>query len=154
MGSFAGMASFVYQQALRALSRAQDGVAARSQLMAIGVPHNTVAHRCRPGGPWQQPLPRVIVLHNGPLTAVQRCWSALCYAVGRSLGAVTAATAVVTGEMALALHGVAGMPHPHAIRMVDVTVSHASGRPPGTRRSGYASPTGWRRAPATRTSWS
>ncbi|KAF4406009.1 hypothetical protein [Streptomyces lycii] len=40
----------------------------------------TAAERCRPGGPWQQILPGVYLLHPGPPTSEERLHAALLYA--------------------------------------------------------------------------
>jgi hypothetical protein len=71
-----------------------------AQLTAIGVPQSLVRERVRPGGRWQRPLPRVIVLHAGPLSVGQRCRAALGFAGHPE------AAAMVTGAAALALHGI------------------------------------------------
>ncbi len=127
LGMFSGMTSHLYQEALGALSDAQCQVVARGQLHAIGVPHNTISVRCRAGGPWQQPLPKVVVLHSGPLSVEQRCWAALCYAAARALrhGSLPPHEAVLSGEAALALHGVVrAAPHPADLGVIDVLVPH------------------------------
>ena len=73
--------------ALRAL---QHDVLARSQLVDQ-VEADTVRRRVR-AGLWQSPHPRVVVLHNGPLTSPQREWVALLAApAGSALGGATAA---------------------------------------------------------------
>jgi hypothetical protein len=53
------------------------GVATAGQLEDCGVPQRTTYHRCRPGGPWQRPLPGIIVLSTGHLTADQVVAAAL-----------------------------------------------------------------------------
>ncbi|MGW3045184.1 hypothetical protein ACWC9T_35250 [Kitasatospora sp. NPDC001159] len=58
----------------------QQHIATRAQLRQLGVPSGTIAHRLRPGGPWQQVLPRVICLHSGRLTVHQKLRAALAYA--------------------------------------------------------------------------
>jgi hypothetical protein len=105
----------------RRLAQAQCHVATHSQLLALGVPKSTIVHRCSPHGPWQGPLPRVVVLHNGPLSVAQRYWSALLYAKGRG-GAN--APALITGTAALALYRLRAAPAPEDVRVFDVLVPH------------------------------
>ncbi|WP_328376958.1 hypothetical protein OHB13_11285 [Streptomyces sp. NBC_00440] len=50
------------------------------QLRAHGVTAARAAAQCRPGGPWQQLLPGVFVLHPGPPTGEERLHAALLYA--------------------------------------------------------------------------
>jgi hypothetical protein len=120
------MPSHPYIETLGALSDSQCRVVARSQLNAIGVPHNTVSARCRVGGPWQQPLPKVVVLQSGPLSVEQRCWAALCYAAARPLaeGSPLAREALLTAEPALAVHGLTQVPHLSALPAIEVLVPH------------------------------
>ncbi|NEC07334.1 hypothetical protein G3I26_18925, partial [Streptomyces sp. SID7909] len=46
----------------------------------MGVPVGRAVERCGDGGPWQQPLPGVFVLHPGELSGPERLRSALLYA--------------------------------------------------------------------------
>ncbi|AXG77859.1 hypothetical protein [Streptomyces paludis] len=124
-----------------------------AQLRALGVPGGRAAAQCRPGGPWQQLLPGVYLLHTEPPTADERLRGALLYA-GRPGAASTVrdlpaqpgpgaagsasdpyGSAMVTGLAALALHGFsASAPPPDSPGRVDVLV-------PRTRRlrsTGYA----------------
>lgn len=55
-------------------------VLSAAQLSARGVSAAEAAARCRAGGPWQQPLPGVYVLHPEPPTGEERLVSALLYA--------------------------------------------------------------------------
>jgi hypothetical protein len=116
MGDGTGMTRNDFMPALRRLARDQDRVATLSQLTAIGVPRSVVRERVRPGGRWQRPLPRVIVLHAGPLTVAQRCRAALGFA-GHPEG-----PAMVTGAAALVLHGIEAPPLPSGVPVVDVLV--------------------------------
>ncbi|WP_371538307.1 hypothetical protein OG217_25915 [Streptomyces sp. NBC_01023] len=50
------------------------------QLREHGVTAARAAAQCRPGGPWQQLLPGVFVLHPGPPTGEERVHAALLYA--------------------------------------------------------------------------
>ena len=105
-----------YTSALKKLARDQDQVATVGQLAGIGVPQSAVRERCRPGGRWQRPLPRVVVLQSGPLSAGQRCRAALAYA------GHPAAEAMVTGAAGLALRGIEAAPLPSGVPVVDVLV--------------------------------
>ncbi|WP_326612242.1 hypothetical protein OG949_25350 [Streptomyces scopuliridis] len=51
-----------------------------AQLRERGVPGGRATAQCRPGGPWQQPLPGVFLLHAGPPTAEERLQAVLLYA--------------------------------------------------------------------------
>ncbi|MFC9431158.1 hypothetical protein [Streptomyces sp. NPDC056987] len=133
-------------------------VLSSAQLREYGVPAGRAAARCRAGGPWQQLLPGVFLLHAGPPTAEERLHAVLLYA-GRPTAAAagevpvqpgpsaTQATApatgpapapystvMVTGLAALALYGFASAPPLLALERIDVLV-------PRTRRlrsTGYA----------------
>ncbi len=105
------------------------------QLKTLGVSPARAAAQCRAGGPWQQPLPGVYVLHLGPPTGEERLRSALLY-VGRrrtvpAQGGAAPATgygeAMVTGRAALALHGFSLVPPTSSLDRIDVLV-------PRTRR--------------------
>jgi hypothetical protein len=52
-------------------------VATAKQLVAAGVPERTVYHRCLDGGPWQNPLPGIIMLFSGRPTPRQSVQAAL-----------------------------------------------------------------------------
>jgi hypothetical protein len=54
-----------------------DGVATAKQLVAAGVPERTVYHRCLDGGPWQNPLPGIILLFTGRPTRRQAVLAAV-----------------------------------------------------------------------------
>ncbi|WP_448322277.1 hypothetical protein [Streptomyces sp. CO7] len=77
---------------VRRLGREQ--VVTLEELLAAGVTRSAVDHRRR--NHWQEPLPRVFVLHNGPLTWRQKFHAALCYA---------GPGARLTSLAVLALHG-------------------------------------------------
>lgn len=72
---------------------------ARRQVMTVrqlrehGVAATDAARRCRPGGPWQQLLPGVYLLHAGPPTPDERLHAALLYA-----GRAPAGRATVPGQ--------------------------------------------------------
>ncbi|MFE9960637.1 hypothetical protein [Streptomyces sp. NPDC005525] len=105
------------------------------QLKTLGVSPAHAAALCRAGGPWQQPLPGVYVLHPGQPTGEERLRSALLY-VGRrrtvpAQGGAAPTTgygeAMVTGRAALALHGFSLVPPTSSLDRIDVLV-------PRTRR--------------------
>ncbi|MFC7220240.1 hypothetical protein ACFQLX_19030 [Streptomyces polyrhachis] len=99
------------------------------QLREHGVSAAVAERRCRPGGPWQQLLPGVYLLHSGAPTGWERLHSALLYA-GRADGAVPRqgadpespghGPAMLTGMAALALHGFADAPRLPELAAVDV----------------------------------
>lgn len=100
------------------------------QLKTLGVSPARAAAQCRAGGPWQQPLPGVYVLHPGPPTGEERLRSALLY-VGRrrtvpAQGGPARTTgygeAMVTGSAALALHGFSLVPPLGSLGRIDVLV--------------------------------
>lgn len=53
------------------------------QLREHGIPAAEVTERCRPGGPWQQVLPGIYLLHPGPPTSEDRLHAVLLYASHR-----------------------------------------------------------------------
>lgn len=75
-----------------------------ADLVALGLSRSTIAHRCRPGGPWRRLLPGIVKLDNAPPTRDDHRWAARLYAGG---------LAVITGLDALALHGMQRIPRPH-----------------------------------------
>ncbi|GAA4918108.1 hypothetical protein ACFPM3_33275 [Streptomyces coeruleoprunus] len=93
---------------------AQDGLATVHQLHDIGCASYAVADHCRPAGPWQRVLPRVILLHSTPPTPHQRLRAALLYAGPNTL---------LTGPAALALYGIVPL---EELERVDVLVTHFS----------------------------
>ncbi|MEV7868995.1 hypothetical protein AB0P17_23530 [Streptomyces sp. NPDC088124] len=129
-------------------------VLSSAQLREYGVPAGRAAARCRAGGPWQQLLPGVFLLHAGPPTAEERLHAVLLYA-GRPTAAAAGevpvqpgpsaaqdtapatapySTVMITGLAALALYGFASAPPLLALERIDVLV-------PRTRRlrsTGYA----------------
>lgn len=119
---------------LRITSDVRQRVFSAAQLKARGVSAAQAAGQCRPGGPWQQPLPGVYVLHPGPLSGRERLRSALLHAgrppvsgrrttPARTGGADPAyGEAMVTGLAALALHGFAAAPPAVSLDRIDVLV--------------------------------
>jgi hypothetical protein len=72
-------------------------------LQELGLHRSTIAHRCRPGGPWRSLLPGVVLLNNGAPTRDDR----------RSAGLLHCGSgAVITGLDALQLHGMQRVPAP------------------------------------------
>ncbi|WP_329187861.1 hypothetical protein [Actinacidiphila glaucinigra] len=96
------------------LSRTRPTVLSASQLREHGVAPETLAERSRPGGPWQEVLPRVYVLHRGRPTGDERVRAALLYA-GRE--------AMVTGLAALALHRFSSVPPLVGLDRIDLLVT-------------------------------
>ncbi|MFE6931497.1 hypothetical protein ACFVDT_05620 [Streptomyces sp. NPDC057699] len=111
-------------------------VRSSAQLRAQGVSAAQTAAQCLPGGPWQQLLPGVYLLHPGEPTNDDRVRGALLYAGRPPAGArrtVPAQSgpgfgeAMVTGLAALALYGFSSAPPGIALHRIDVLV-------PRTRR--------------------
>ncbi|WP_406419457.1 hypothetical protein OH809_28405 [Streptomyces sp. NBC_00873] len=113
---------------IRLPAHVEQRVLSVEELKAHGVSPARAAAQCRDGGPWQQPLPGVYVLHPGPPTGEERLRSALLYA-GRRRGATGAGygEGMVTGLAALALYGFSLAPPLGSLDRIDVLV-------PRTRR--------------------
>ncbi|MER5882208.1 hypothetical protein ABT160_00085 [Streptomyces sp. NPDC001941] len=113
------------------LSEAHRRVMSAAQLREHGVPAARLSAQCRPGGPWQQLLPGVYLLHPGPPTSEERLHGALLYAGRPATGPLPrpggAPEALITGLAALALHGFASTPALTGLDRFDVLV-------PRTRR--------------------
>ncbi|MFC7305511.1 hypothetical protein ACFQVC_14920 [Streptomyces monticola] len=139
---------------LRHLSDAQRRVLTAAQLRSHGISAAETTAQCRPGGPWQQILPGVFLLHPGPPTSEERLHAVLLYAnrpPGAAPGGVpqqseaSAAAAslpparrsaesqlpggdaMITGLAALALHRFSSAPPLLSLDRIDVLV-------PRTRR--------------------
>ncbi|MFD9289314.1 hypothetical protein ACFWBV_13705 [Streptomyces sp. NPDC060030] len=120
----------------RPVDEATRRVQSAAQLRARGVTAAHTAAQCLPGGPWQQLLPSVYLLHRGAPTNDDRVRGALLYA-GRPPGAARRAVpaqhgpgygeSMVTGLTALALYGFSSAPTMIALHRIDVLV-------PRTRR--------------------
>ncbi|MEU8701847.1 hypothetical protein AB0C61_30140 [Streptomyces sp. NPDC048680] len=119
---------------LRTTTDVRQRVLSAAQLKDCGVSAAQAAGQCRTGGPWQQPLPGVYVLHPGPLTGPERLRSALLHA-GRPAASGRRAVperaagsdpaygeAMVTGLAALSLHGFAAAPPAVSLDRIDVLV--------------------------------
>ncbi|WP_250286825.1 hypothetical protein [Streptomyces atroolivaceus] len=111
-------------------------VQSAAQLRANGVTAAQTAAQCLPGGPWQQLLPGVYLLHPGTPTNDDRVRGALLYAGRPPAGARRTVPdrsgpgygeAMVTGLAALALYGFTSAPPVIALHRIDVLV-------PRTRR--------------------
>ncbi|WP_208853148.1 hypothetical protein [Streptomyces albofaciens] len=110
------------------------------QLREHGVDAAEAAERCRPGGPWQQVLPGVHLLHPGPPTSEERLHAVLLYAAHRQPpvpaqgGTAPEGEPMITGLAALALHRFSSAPPLLSLDRIEVLV-------PRTRRlrtSGFA----------------
>jgi hypothetical protein len=124
---------------LRHLPHVQRRVLTTAQLRANGVATAEANEQCRPGGPWQQILPGVFLLHPGPPTSEERLHAVLLYAAKertatgipaqpdseepyRERGRPAYSEAVITGLAALALHGFSSAPPLLSLDTFDVLV--------------------------------
>lgn len=120
------------------LAEARCRVMTAAQLRAHGVSAAETTEQCRSGGPWQQLLPGVFLLHPGPPTSEERLHAVLLYAARppapRRVPGVPAqptpqqphrpvfAEAVITGPAALTLHGFVSAPPLTSLERIDVLV--------------------------------
>ena len=95
--------------ALSSTLRLQHDVIALRQATACGMTRDALTHRLRPGGPWQQLLPRTYLAVTGTPAVDQKEMAALLYAGPRS---------VRTGRVALRGQGMANV----APSVIDVLV--------------------------------
>ncbi|MFH9420918.1 hypothetical protein [Streptomyces sp. NPDC017529] len=99
------------------------------QLREHGIGAAEAAERCRPGGPWQQVLPGVHLLHPGPPTSEERLHAVLLYAASRvpdvpaQGGGAPAEEAMITGLAALALHRFSAAPPLLSLDRIQVLVA-------------------------------
>ncbi|MEU2284614.1 hypothetical protein ABZ614_22170 [Streptomyces sp. NPDC013178] len=120
---------------VRHLSDVHRRVMTAAQLRSHGVPPAETVEQCRPGGPWQQVLPGVYLLHPGPPTSEERLHLVLLYAAREvSTSGVPVqpgagephrplyAEAMITGLAALTLHGFTSAPPLPALERIDVLV--------------------------------
>ncbi|MET8248452.1 hypothetical protein ABZV31_31085 [Streptomyces sp. NPDC005202] len=123
---------------LRHLAKVHRRVLTAAQLRAHGVSAAERDEQCRPGGPWQQILPGVFLLHPGPPTSEERLHAVLMYATRGPLpqtapGVPTQPTAqephrpvyaevMITGLAALTLHGFASAPALLSLEKIDILV--------------------------------
>ncbi|MCH0541179.1 hypothetical protein I3F58_16715 [Streptomyces sp. MUM 203J] len=111
------------------LSDAPRRVLSAAQLRAHGVPSAEASAQSRKGGPWQQLLPGVYLLHSGQPTSDERLHAALLYTGRRPAPADEPGygDSMITGLAALTLHGFTSTPPLLALDRIDVLV-------PRTRR--------------------
>ena len=102
------------------LERARRRVMTVRELRAHGVPAVLIAERCRPGGPWQQLLPQIVLLHPGPATGEERAHAALLYATRPPHGQHCAPDSMITGLAALALRRFEAVPPLIGLKWIDV----------------------------------
>ena len=107
--------------AVERLFDSQGGLAARTQLLELGVPPSTLRLREGPGGPWRRVLRSVCANREGSLRGLGRIRAALLYA---------GPGAMVTGFAALRAYQVAAVPSEDA--HVKVLIPH------GKRRQSHA----------------
>ncbi|MFD5802817.1 hypothetical protein [Streptomyces sp. NPDC127020] len=127
---------------LHELAHGRRRLMTAAQLRAHGVSAAETGEQCRPGGPWRQLLPNVVLLHPGPPTGDERLHAVLLYAAReRTSGTVPGVTAAVpvqpggehppvpayaeamiTGLAALALHGFPAAPPLPSLEVIDVLV--------------------------------
>ncbi|MFG2117901.1 hypothetical protein [Streptomyces sp. NPDC048710] len=119
---------------LRHLSEVHRRVLTAGQLRSHGVSTAELNEQCRSGGPWQQLLPGVVLLHPGPATSEERLHGALLYTARESTPGVPAqptadephrpvyTDAVITGLAALTLHGFSSTPPLLSLARVDVLI--------------------------------
>ncbi|MFC7257671.1 hypothetical protein [Streptomyces lutosisoli] len=124
---------------LRRLSDVRRRVLTTAQLRAQGVTTADTNEQCRPGGPWQQLLPGVFLLHPGPPTSEERLHAVLLYAARSPVPVPAAgipaqpgaeephapqpyADALITGLAALTLHGFSSAPPLLSLDKIDVLV--------------------------------
>ncbi|MFF9085468.1 hypothetical protein ACF1BE_03405 [Streptomyces sp. NPDC014991] len=121
-------------RSLSHLSDVHRRVLTAAQLRAHGVTPAEQTEQCRPGGPWRELLPNVVLLHPGPPTGEERLHGALLYTARAATPGVPLqptsesphrpryAEAVLTGLAALTLHGFSCTPAPLSLDRVDVLV--------------------------------
>lgn len=118
-------ANHLTPHAMDRLSDTGDTVMTVRRLRELGLTQAMIADRCRPGGPWQQLLPQVCLLHSGPADSQERLRAALLYAGRDPDGCGSPGggrEAMVTGLAALALHRLAGVPPLIGLPRIDVLV--------------------------------
>ena len=95
---------------LRAIQEASRSGAIRvATLETLGVSSQTAYRRCQPGGPWQRPLPGIVLLSSLPPTRRQLVEAALLYG---------GEDAQVTGLEACRLHGMRRLPDQFGIHLL------------------------------------
>ncbi|WP_081236618.1 hypothetical protein [Streptomyces viridosporus] len=121
----------------RPLHHLADGgrrVLTAAQLRAHGVSAAQAAEQCRPGGPWRQLLPGVVLLHPGPPSSEERLHAVLLYTTRERTAGVPVqpgadgtpapsyGEAMITGPAALTLHGFTSTPPLPSLETFDVLV--------------------------------
>lgn len=101
----------------------QELVVSRSQVAACGMTRKTLQYRLRPGGPWQELLPRIYLAVTGRPTPVQKEVAAVLYA-GRDTVLQAGRESVLTGLAALRRHGLT-VPATEKISVL-IQAAHAS----------------------------
>ncbi|MER5749913.1 hypothetical protein [Streptomyces sp. NPDC002088] len=125
---------------VRHLSEVHRRVMTAAQLRSHGVSSAETNEQCRAGGPWQQFLPGVFLLHPGPPTSEERLHAVLMYAAreaqaqravvpvqpdadgGGETHRPVYADVMITGLAALTLHGFASTPPLPSLEKIDVLV--------------------------------
>ncbi|MBG0855240.1 hypothetical protein I2W78_26175 [Streptomyces spinoverrucosus] len=119
---------------LHHLSDGRRRVMTAAQLRAHGVSAAETDAQCKPGGPWQQILPGVYLLHPGPPTSEERLHAVLMYTARETSPGVPAQPGceneqrplypevMITGLAALNLHGFAAVPPLLSLDRIDVLV--------------------------------
>ncbi|MFF4830510.1 hypothetical protein [Streptomyces sp. NPDC001315] len=123
---------------VRHLSELNRRVMTAAQLRSHGVSPAEANEQCRAGGPWQQFLPGVYLLHPGPPTSEERLHAVLMYAARVAQRAVVPVQpdgdgrgetqrpvyddVMITGLAALTLHGFASTPPLPSLEKIDVLV--------------------------------
>lgn len=142
---------------LRHLSHVQRRVLTTAQLKAHGVTAAETNEQCRPGGPWQQFLPGVFLLHPGPPTSEERLHAVLMFAARSPAQPVVAipvqpgaedphaaqpyTDVLITGLAALTLHGFTSAPPLLSLDKIDVMVPGcAACAPPAASASSVRRP--------------
>ncbi|MFK4100196.1 hypothetical protein ACI2L1_08965 [Streptomyces sp. NPDC019531] len=130
---------------LRHLSEVHRRLVTAAHLRTQGVSAAEASEQCRAGGPWQQILPGVFLLHPGPPTSEERLHAVLMYAARERGTGVPAqpgaqehrpvyAEAMITGLAALTLYGFSSTPPLLSIDRIDVLVPRLR----RLRSTGYA----------------
>lgn len=109
-------------------------VVTTAQLRSHGVSTAETNEHCRAGGPWQQFLPGVVLLHPGPPTSEERLHAVLMYAARERGSGVPAQPdagrphapahpeVMITGLAALTLYGFSSAPPLPSLDAIDVLV--------------------------------
>lgn len=91
------------------MAASRRGAIRVATLADLGVPPRTAYRRCSPGGPWQRPLPGIVVLGNLPPTRRQLVEAALLYG---------GTDAVLTGVEACRRHGLRNVPDDDRVHLL------------------------------------